>query len=94
MEFNQRLRDTENSVVHVFSFDLQLLLAGFANPVMLPVDEGMVVDTFAVIFRAQIAFHYLRYLLSGLRTFETASSVSLSGIWDFTALTFSCLMAS
>ena len=65
----RRLRDTGNSVVHVFCFDLQLLLAGFANPVMLPVDEGMIVDTFAVIFRAQIAFHYLVLLTFGIENF-------------------------
>ena len=53
----------------MFCFDLQLFLAGFANPVMLPVDEGMVVDTFAVIFRAQIAFHYLALLTFGIENF-------------------------
>jgi hypothetical protein len=41
----------------VFGFDLQLLLAGFADPVMFAVNEGMVVDAFAIIVGAEIAFH-------------------------------------
>jgi hypothetical protein len=48
---------TQRLVVGVFSFDLQLLLAGFANPVMFPLDEGVVVDTFAVVVRTEIALH-------------------------------------
>jgi hypothetical protein len=56
MGFNHR--DLGNSVVHVLCFDLQLLLAGFTNPVMLSIDEGVIVDTFPVIVGTQIAFHY------------------------------------
>jgi hypothetical protein len=39
-------------LVGVFRFDLQLLLAGLADPVMLAFNEGMVVDAFAVVFSA------------------------------------------
>jgi hypothetical protein len=52
----------------MFRFDFQLLLAGFANPVMFSVDEGVVVDAFAVVVWTDIAFHtdailpYLRLL--------------------------------
>jgi len=41
----------------VFRFDFQLFFAGLANPVMLSFDEGMVVDSFSVVIRAEIAFH-------------------------------------
>jgi hypothetical protein len=44
-------------LVGVFRFDLQLLLAGLADPVMLAFNEGMVVDAFAVVFSAQITLH-------------------------------------
>ena len=44
-------------VVHVFCFDLQFLLAGFTHPAMFSIDESMVVDAFAVVFGAEIAFH-------------------------------------
>jgi hypothetical protein len=36
----------------VFGFDFQFFLAGFANPVMLSVDEGVIVDALAVILGA------------------------------------------
>jgi hypothetical protein len=41
----------------VFRFDLEFLLAGFTNPMVLAVNEGMVVDSRAVIVGAQIALH-------------------------------------
>jgi len=41
----------------VFGFDLQFLLAGFANPVVFSFDEGVIVDAEAVIVSANIAFH-------------------------------------
>jgi len=44
-------------VIDVFCFDLQFLLAGFANPVVLAINEGMVVNTFAVVFGAEVTFH-------------------------------------
>jgi hypothetical protein len=44
----------------VFCFDLQLLFAGFADPVMFTVDEGVIVDAFTVIVGTQIAFHTSR----------------------------------
>ena len=44
-------------VIHVLGFDPEFLLAGFANPVMFTVDKGVVVDAFAVVVRAEIAFH-------------------------------------
>ena len=67
-EFRSRL---EESVVDVFRFDFQFLLAGFANPAMFAVNEGVVVDAFAVVVCADIAFHanailpYLRLLFLG-----------------------------
>lgn len=42
----------------MFGFDLELLLAGFANPVVFAVNERVVVDAFAVVVRAQIALHH------------------------------------
>src|SRR5262249_4625735 len=44
-------------VVGVFSFDLQLFFAGFANPVVFALDEGVVVDTLTVVLRAEITLH-------------------------------------
>jgi hypothetical protein len=41
----------------VFSFDFQFFLAGFANPVVLSVDEGVIVNALAVILGAKITFH-------------------------------------
>jgi hypothetical protein len=41
----------------VFGFDLKLLLAGFAYPVVPAFDEGVVMDSFPVVFRAEITFH-------------------------------------
>lgn len=49
------------SLVGMLGFDLQLLFAGFADPVVFAVDKGMVVDAFAVICRAQIALHGLGF---------------------------------
>jgi hypothetical protein len=43
----------------VFCFDLQFFFAGFANPVVLAIDEGVVVNTLAVIFRTEITFHVM-----------------------------------
>ena len=63
-----RTPSDEKSVVDVLRFDFQFLLAGFANPMMFAVDEGVVVDAFAVVVCADIAFHdnailpYLRLL--------------------------------
>ena len=45
-------------VVDVLGFDFQFLLTGFADPVVFSIDEGVVVDTFAVIFGAEITLHY------------------------------------
>ena len=42
----------------MFGFDLQLLFALLTNPVVLSVDERVVVNTFAVVFSANIAFHF------------------------------------
>jgi hypothetical protein len=41
----------------VLRLDLQFLLTGLANPVMFAIDEGVIVDAFAVVVGAQIAFH-------------------------------------
>jgi hypothetical protein len=48
-------------VIHVFGFDFQLFLTRFADPVVLAVNEGMIVDAFAVVFGTQIAFHGMRF---------------------------------
>jgi hypothetical protein len=42
----------------VFGFDLQFLLAGFANPVVFSLDEGVIVNAEAVVVSAKIAFHF------------------------------------
>ena len=44
-------------VIDVLGFDFQILLTGFANPVVFSFDEGVVVYTFSVIFGANITFH-------------------------------------
>jgi hypothetical protein len=41
----------------MFSFDFELLLTGFADPVVLTVNERVVVNALAVIVCAQIALH-------------------------------------
>jgi hypothetical protein len=41
----------------VFGFDLQFLLAGLANPVVFSFDEGVIVNTEAVVVSAKVAFH-------------------------------------
>jgi hypothetical protein len=41
----------------VFGFDLQFLLTGFADPAVLTFDEGVVMDSFTIVFGAEIAFH-------------------------------------
>jgi len=46
-------------VVDVLGFDFQFLLTGFADPVVFSIDEGVVVDTFAVIFGAEVTLHNL-----------------------------------
>ncbi len=47
----------------MFGFDLEFLLAGFANPVVFAVDKGVVMDAQAVVFGAQIAFHDRKTIL-------------------------------
>jgi hypothetical protein len=41
----------------VLRFNLELGLAGFAHPVMLAIDEGVIVDPFAVVGRTDVTFH-------------------------------------
>jgi hypothetical protein len=41
----------------MLSFNLQLLLAGFADPVVLAFEKGVVVYAIAFIFSTQVAFH-------------------------------------
>jgi len=56
----------------MFSFDFELLLTGFADPVVLAVNERVIVNSFAVVVCAQIALHGLG-ILSGFisaRAFE------------------------
>ena len=47
-------------VVDVFCFHFQFLFTGFAHPMMFAIDEGVIVDAFAVVFGAEIAFHTKR----------------------------------
>jgi hypothetical protein len=42
----------------MFGLNLELLLAVFTHPVMLAINECVVVNAFAVVIRAQIAFHH------------------------------------
>jgi hypothetical protein len=42
----------------VFGIDLELFLAGLANPEMFAVNESVVVDALAVVVGAQIALHH------------------------------------
>jgi hypothetical protein len=51
-------------IVGMFSFDLELLLTGFAHPMVLAVNKRVVVDALAVVVRAQIALHHAG-ILSG-----------------------------
>ena len=51
------LRDELGLVVGVFRFDLEFLLAGFANPVVLAFEKSVVMDALAVVFCAQITLH-------------------------------------
>jgi hypothetical protein len=44
-------------IVDVFCFYLQLLLTGFANPMVLAINERVVVNAFAIVFSAEVAFH-------------------------------------
>jgi len=41
----------------MLGFDLQLLLASFTNPVVFAINEGVVMNPLAVVFRAEITFH-------------------------------------
>ena len=45
-------------IVGMFGFDLEFLLAGFADPMVLTVNERVVVNALAVVVRAQIALHH------------------------------------
>ena len=42
----------------MFGFDFELLLAGLADPMVLTVNERVVMDASAVVVRAQIALHH------------------------------------
>src|SRR5438270_321572 len=54
-------------VVNVLSFDFQFLFAGLADPAMFSINEGVVVDAFAVVFSAEITLHITEMILSHLR---------------------------
>jgi hypothetical protein len=41
----------------VLSFDLELLLAAFADPMVPTLNESVVVDSLAVVFPAEITLH-------------------------------------
>jgi hypothetical protein len=41
----------------MFGFDFQLRFAGFANPVVLSFDEGVIVDPLAVIRNTDVTLH-------------------------------------
>ncbi len=46
------LQTGSDSLVGVLGFDFQLFLTSFTNPVMFAVDEGVVMNPLAVVFRA------------------------------------------
>lgn len=50
---------TAGLLVGVLGFHLQLLLACFTNPAVLAVDKCVIVDSLAVVFDANVAFHPL-----------------------------------
>jgi hypothetical protein len=43
----------------MFGFHFELLFAGFANPMVLSFDEGMVMNSLPAVFNAQITLHIL-----------------------------------
>ena len=45
-------------IVGMFSFDFELLLTGFTDPMVLAVNECVVVNSLAVVVCAQIALHH------------------------------------
>ena len=51
------MRAPPQLLVSMFGFDLMFLLTRFANPVVLAVNERVVVDPFTIIFDTKIAFH-------------------------------------
>ena len=78
-------------LVGVLGLNLQLCLAGFTDPMMLTIDEGMVMDALAVVSRANVTLHgcnadmaeWMPYYSSFVSTLKTPFSVSialLSGI--------------
>ena len=50
----------------MLSFNFQFLFAGFTNPVMFSIDEGVVVDAFSVIFGADVTLHIINVGPTGL----------------------------
>jgi len=62
----------KNLLVDVLSFDLQLFLTGFANPVVFSFDEGVVVDTVSVIFGAKITLHRTAFYRNSGSCFSAA----------------------
>ena len=44
-------------LVGVFRLNLQLCLAGFTDPMMLTVDEGVIMDTLTVVSGANVTLH-------------------------------------
>jgi hypothetical protein len=61
----------------VFCFDFELLFTRLADPVVFSLDKGVVVDSFAVIIRAEITFHEGILLHPGSKTWgELACSTA------------------
>src|SRR5213594_281086 len=51
------LRPLISSLVGVFGLNLEFFLAGFAHPVVLAIDESVVMDSATIVFSAQITLH-------------------------------------
>jgi hypothetical protein len=51
------MRRCKPLLVGVLCFNLELGLAGFAHPVVLALDEGVIVDPLAVVGRTKVTLH-------------------------------------
>jgi hypothetical protein len=65
----------------VLGFDFQFLFAGFADPVVFAVDEGVVVDALAVVFCTDVTLHIVNVRLVVLLTAAPSYEVMLSHLW-------------
>lgn len=56
-EFSLKRKGSDPLVVHVLGFDFQLFLARLAHPMVFAVDERVVVNALALVFRAEVTLH-------------------------------------